>query len=350
MSDIDALIESAAQGSKEDMRNVLQSLYQQTLNLGNANGQAFLPTSTQQTAVAAPVAGAISVSGANGVITATVTNPAQNVSGNLYNEVSYSTAKGFQSGVTTFPASSALQYSIPSPGAQLFVRARWSYDKSNWSSYSLASLTPTDAGLQSSGATANAVPLNQSNYAYVDSVAAGSAAVVRVYGGSGPYTSAISVKGGTESQLPSATIINVPYASTQFVGYDGEQYTVTPQLPGVFPDPVTPVGKVSVVGTGTPTLPTVTLFVQGGHIVGANFTPGTGLTEVPTFTISDATGSGGAIQATGLSGGGITGIQITSSGENYSGTPTVSATGGVFSGASGGGTVSGGNGGRITNV
>lgn len=353
MSDISALIESAVQGSKEDRRNLYNAFYQQIQSVSQANGQAILPTSTNQAAVSAPLAGSVSASGANGIVTVTITNPTQNVAGNLYNEVSYSTTKGFTSGVTTPPASSSLQYTIPSPGAQFFVRARWSYDKTNFSPYALASLTATDAGLQSSAASANAVPLNQSNYAYVDSQAAGSAAAVRVYGAAGPNNGWVGQKGGAETVFPSATILNVPYGSEGFVSYDGEQYQVSTNLTGAFDDSSTPVGKVSVVGTGAPTLPNIVLLVQGGYVVGikSSSTFGSGLTQLPTFTITDGSGTGAAIIATGLNAGAITGISITNAGDgNYSSTPTVTAHGGVFSGASGGGTVVGGNGGRLTNV
>lgn len=206
------------------------------------------------------------------------------------------------------------------------------------------------SGLQSSAAIENASVLNQTNYASVDSVAAGSAANVRVYGKAGPLTQFPSVKGAKETIQPSATIIGVPFNTSQVVAFDGASYQVRGTLPEVLADGMIPIGAVSVVGSGAPTLPTVTLVLSGGYVVGATFTPGAGLTQVPTFTVNPgtSTGAGAVIVGTGVSGGQLQGIQVANSGNgHYDSSASVSVSGGVFSGATGGGRNIGGNGGRL---
>lgn len=205
-----------------------------------------------------------------------------------------------------------------------------------------------EAGLQSSKAIEDNIPLNTTNYANVDSVAVGGTANVRVYGTSGPGTQYPSVKGAQETIQPSATIINIPLGSNRVVAFDGSNYQVENTLPEVLADGNVPTGYVSVVEAGTVSLPTVTLNVTGGHITSAEITSyGSGLTQNPTWTITDASGTGATMISSGVEAGSITGVQITNSGSGYSATPTATAAGGVFSGASGGGTAIGGNGGRL---
>lgn len=359
MPDLQSLIESVA-GDNEQARNLFQGFYDQLILLNQATGNNFVnPVNNAQAASSqVPNQGQLIVTAANGVYTWSVKNAAQGgVNATIYNKISYSTVQNFGENVTVLPVSTQTSGTVQSPGGQLYFKLESSFNQTNYNQPVNAtaangtSAGAVSSGLQSSAAQANYTVLNQSNYMYVDSQASGSTAVVRVYGAAGPYNSGITVKGGAESQKPSATIINVPYGTEGFVAYDGEQYRVTAQLPGTFDDEWTPIGKVSVVGTGTPTLPAVTLYVQGGHVVGYDITNyGTGLTQLPTFTVTDSSGAGAQIAATGINAGAITGIQILNSGSGYSSSPTVTATGGVFSGATGGGTVTGGNGGRMTDV
>lgn len=352
--DMYSLVDSAVSGSAENMRTLFETLIDNVSMLGNATGNNFLaPTSGKQAAaIQPPSPGSISVSGANGSFSYQITPAAQSISATIYQQVAYSPVKNFGGQVTTLPVSTATSGNIPAPGQTVFVRFRSSYDQQNWNAWTVGTAA-VSSGLQSSAAQDNNTVLNQSNYLYVDSQSAGGAANVRVYGAAGPYNSGIAVKGAVESIAPSATIVNVAQDSSQFVSYTGEMYRVTPQLPGTFPDTDTPIGKVAVVGGGSPTLPVINLLVQGGYVVGIKSTStfGTGLTQLPTFVVSDATGHGATIIATGLSGGAITGIQVTNNGDgNYSSTPTVTASGGTFTGSTGGGTATGGNGGRMTDV
>lgn len=298
-----------------------------------------------------PKQGSISVAAANGVYTVSVTNAAQGGKTlAIYNRVSYSTVQNFGQNVTVLPASPATSFPVQGPGTTLFFRLESSFDQTIFNAPVYASGGAVASGLTTSAAQANNTVLNQSNYAFIDSQDAGSMANVRIFGAAGPYTSYVGVKGSAETQMPSATVVNVAHGSTQNVAFDGEQYRLSVALPGAFPDPWTPTGTVSVVGTGTPTLPNIVLLVQGGFITGiqSSSTLGTGLTQLPTFTITDPSGHGATIVASGLSAGAITGITITNAGDgHYSSTPTVTPAGGVFGGVTGGGQSLGGNNGRL---
>lgn len=355
MTDFSSLIESAIGSgnvSTEDLRNLLYAMSDQFTLLNTATGNATLnPVNSAQASQAPPPPpGAIHVDGANGIYQITITNQKTAINGIVYHEVSYSPNKSFAQNVSILPVSAANSMTVPDPGNQLYFRLRSSYDQANWSNYIMAATTPVASGLQSSAASANNTPLNQSNYAFVDSIDAGAAANVRVYGASGPYTSFVSVKGTEEKVLPSATIVNVPHGTSRIVSYDGDQYRVSSTLPGVFPDDWIPIGNVSVVGSGSPTLPTLTPILQSGHLIGATFTPGAGLTSAPTLTVADSGGGSGAAITAIVSGGKMTGYQITAAGENYTSNTSITAAGGVFAGASGGGQTAGGNGGRLTNI
>lgn len=352
MADLSSLIESAVGGSKEDQRSLFYALADQLTMLNTSTGNSPLnPTNGAQSASAPPPAqGVMTVQAANGSFVVQIANAAQTIAGPIYNEISYSPTKNFGANVTILPLSTDTHYTIPNPGATLFIRFRSTRDKVKFNNYVLASQTAMSSGLQSSAATENNVALNISNYAFVDSIDAGATADVRVYGAAGPYKQYAAVKGTAESILPSATIVNAAHGATDLVAYDGEQYAVESTLPGIFPDTHTPIGQVSVVGSGSPTLPILTPVISSGHIIGATFTPGSGLTQAPILTVADSGGGTGAVIIAIISGGVMTGYNLQAVGQNYTGATTIVASGGVFAGASGGGQTSGGNGGRLTKV
>jgi hypothetical protein len=200
----------------------------------------------------------------------------------------------------------------------------------------------------SSAAAGNNLSLNQSNYATVDSVAAGSTATVRVYGSGGVGTSWTSILGNGSKVIAAGTILNVPYAASGFVVWDGQKYQLKPQLAQTFPDTWVPVGKVSVIANASGlVLPVINAVVTGGAIVAYQITnPGNGLTAAPALTITDSTGSGATATAV-VTAGSVTQVTPGSAGSGYSGTPTVTASGGVSGGAAGGGGATGDNGGRL---
>lgn len=333
-----------------DVRNVLLEMYAQLDLLNQSTGNNFLrPVNASLPAASAmPPQAKLAVTGSNGNYTIQVTNPAQAANKTLWHEISYSAVSNFTSGVTTLPLTTATQQSVSAPGASLYWRLRSSYDGKNWNNYSILS-GAIAAGLQSSAATENNVPLNQTNYANVDSVAAGSSANVRVYGTSGPGTSYPAVKGTAEKIQPSATIIGAKFNSNLVVAFDGANYQVRNTLPEVFADGNTPTGSVSVVGAGGVTLPTVALVLgTGGAVIAWNVTSqGNGLTAPVTLSINTSTGSGATPGAQTIQNGKLISISPGNPGAGYASGDTVTVSGGVFSGASGGGQHIGGNGGRF---
>jgi hypothetical protein len=253
----------------------------------------------------------------------------------------------FVSGVKVYPVNTNTSFVLPNPGATLYFRLRSSYNQQNWSSY-LVQAGAVSAGLVSSAATGSNLSLNQSNYATVDSVAAGAAATVRVYGSGGAGTSWASVLGANSKVIPAGTIMNVAYAASGFVVWDGQKYQMKPQLAQTFPDTWVPVGKVSVIANASGlVLPVIHAVVTGGAIVAYQIvTPGNGLTSAPLLTITDSSGSGASATAV-VSAGAVTQVLPGSAGSNYSATPVVTASGGVSGGAAGGGGANGNNGGRL---
>lgn len=355
-SNLDALVESVAgalgQGTpREDFRVLMSQIIDQVSSI--SPGQNWLQPGGPGARGSQPPTGVtLAVSGANAAYTLTVQDPNRGAQRPVY-EISYCAQAGFSAGVTTLPASSATQVTLNLPGANYFFRVRASYDRVNWSGYSLAALSPTPSGLVSSAAISDGGAFNQTNFMKVDSVASGASAIVRVYGTAGPLNGGVRVKGGSQIAQPSASVVNVPPASTQFVGWDGEEYRLKPTLADVLADDLAPIGAVSVVTTQAPALPTVKPVISGGGIVGYNVTNGgAGATGNYTFTIADP-GESGAGATTGtqtFSNGVLISVAAGNAGANYGVNTTVTASGGTNPGTPGGGTATGGNGGRMTAV
>ena len=309
------------------LRTVLLGIYAQLEVHNNQLGSNFIePTnSPQEPSSAPPPLASLMVSGANGIFTVAITNPTQSINKTLYHELSYSTIASFVggSGVTTLPVSTSTHQTVAQPNLTVFWRLRSSYDQSNWNAYQTQP-GAVASGLQSSAASSDATVLNQTNYATVDSASSvdGTSAVIRVYGKSGLNTQYPSVKGGVDTILPSATIINVPFSVEQVVGFQGADYVARGTLPEVLTDGVTPIGAVSVVGSGDLVLPVALVIAD----VGTGATPG----------------------AQTITGGILISIANGSAGTGYTpGTQPVTVTGGRFGGSTGGGQNIGGNGGRL---
>jgi hypothetical protein len=332
-----------------DTRQMMQEMYAEIVSIRQTTGTNQLtPVNNQQKpATAPPSAPGISVTGANGAFAYTLTPPSSSINKTLYYQLQYSAQSNFTSGNTTI-STQAVNGNIPAPGVSAYFQARCSYDQSNWSSWASAG-GQIAAGLQTSAATNPNVPLNQSNYANVDSVAAGASANVRVFGSSGPGTQYPSVKGSQETIQPSATIINVPYSTNPVVALSGDpNYQVKNTLPEVFADDLTPVGAVSVVGAGDVTLPTVVpVLGAGGAIIAYNVTSqGNGITADLSFAISGP-GTGATTGAQTIVNGKLISVAPGNPGSGYNGSTTVTPSGGTFTGAAGGGRAIGGNGGRF---
>jgi hypothetical protein len=340
-----AQINAAAKGNS-DLRETLTSIHLALQSVYAQTGSAPLAKVDTRAAnfTAPPAPSQLSVSGANGSFSVSLTNAASTAT---YNELSSSPVANFASGVTVYPVSTNTSYVFPAPGATLYWRLRSSYNQQNWSSY-VVQPGAVSSGLLSSAATGGNLSLNQSNYATVDSVADGSTATVRVYGSGGTGTAWASVLGASSKVIPAGTIMNVAYAANGFVVWDGQKYQMKPQLAQTFPDTWVPVGKVSVIANASGlVLPEIDAVVTGGAIVAYQIVnPGNGLTSPPLLTITDSSGTG-ATATTVVSAGAVTQVLPGSAGKDYSSTPTVTATGGVSGGATGGGGASGNNGGRL---
>jgi len=343
-----SLIEGAASGSKSDRLALDRAFFAELASIHAAQGTNFLKaTNTTPNPITQPPGIAtLTVTGANGSYTIQIQNATQKNNATVYHQLSYSTQSDFSSGVTTLPNSVNPQQIIALPGTNLYWRLRSSFDQNNWNAYTFSGRV--SSGLQSSAASENNTPLNQTNYANVDSIAVGGAANIRIYGSGGPYTNYVSVKGNTEAVLPSATIVGVPFNTDQIVAFDGEQYQVKETLPEIFNDTWTPTGQASVVGSGSPLLPTVTPILLSGQIIGYNFTPGNGLTSVPIFTVTDSTGSG-AVPVGAIANGKLVSLVAGAVGSGYSSSPSVAVTGGFVAQVGGGG-AQGTNGGRLTKI
>jgi hypothetical protein len=351
-SQIESIAKQLPAGVQEDFRVLMRGFVS---NLQRVSpGNTLLAAGGTKTGSSAPPSGVgFSVVGANGSFTATIKNPSGG-SGTIYHEISYSPLKSFTSGVTVMSPTTATSVVINSPGSSFFLRIRSSFDLVNWSGYTLAATSAISAGKVSSAATSDAGAFNQTNYGVVTSAAVGSTAEVSVQGASGPLTNLVTQKGPTQSSLPGATIFGITPGSNQYVAYDGETYVVRPTLAGALADDSnTPIGAVSVVETGVPTLPVVAPVISGGAVIGYNVTnQGNGITGQLNLVVSDpgGPGTGATTGAQTIVAGKLISVAPGNAGANYDGSTIVTATGGIGPGTPGGGTAVGGNGGRMTAV
>lgn len=305
---------------------------------------------------AAPAPSKLSAVGANGQITVSIALPQQATGAPqnaskavIYQEISTSSVANFTSGVFTYPLTTTTSMTIAAPGQTLWLRLRSSADQKTFNAYQV--FGPVAAGLQTSAATNPNLPLCQSNFATVDSIAAGGSATVRIYGSSGGVgTSWPSILGGNSKVIPAGTILNVPYGSNGFVAWDGSKYQFKAGLTQTFPDSWTPAGAVSVISNGAGlVLPLITPVITGGHIIGYDVTNGgNDITGPLSFTIVDSGGGSGAtVGPATVSGGVLQSLGTGNPGALYTGATTVTATGGISGGVGGGGGPQGSNNGRL---
>ncbi len=351
-------INSAAKGNN-DLRETLTGIYNELLGVHQQTGSAPIQKvdTVQASFSGPPPQSRLTVTGANGQFSVSIALPQSSgqsaapknaTRAVIYQELSSSPGPNFSSGVTVYPVSTNTSFVFPNPGATLYWRLRSSYDQKTWNSYSVQLGGPVNAGKQSSSATENNLSLNQSNFAIVDSIADGATATVRIYGSGGIGTSWSRISGSSSEVIPAGTILNVAYGSDQFVAWDGAQYRLAASLTQTFPDAWIPVGKVSVIANGSGlTLPTIKAVVVSGAIVAYQIiNAGNDLTAPPDISITDSRGSGATATAV-VQAGSVTQVIPGSAGSGYSTTPTVTASGGVSGGTSGGGGVTGTNGGRL---
>jgi hypothetical protein len=346
-----ALIESAvSKGNKNDLRVLFQNISQSLSNLQQATGT---PSATSKSNISAPPQGSIAATGANGVFSLAIAPAPTNPPAAQWHEVSYSPVKGFTSNVTVMEPTTATQVSLNLPGATNFFRLRSSFNKTVYNQPVLHGQEAVSSNLLSSAATESAPAFNQTNFGTVNSAAVGTTAIVTVAGAGTSLGSVPTIKGAAQSLTPSATLIGAEPGSTQYVGYDqnAQEYVMDTTLPSVFGDTVTPIGKVSVVGTGTPTLPTIVPVNSFGYIIGYDVTNGgSGASQPYTLTFGSVGGGAGAVPgAQTIEGGVLISIAPGNPGNGaYAGGTTLTASGGSGGGAPGGGTAEGNTNGRLT--
>jgi hypothetical protein len=345
---IEAIVNTLPPKAQQDARSLFQSFSSGIAQLQTQQGVA--PGSNSSN-IATPPLPSLAAAGSNGSYTLTITPPKLTTQATLWYRISYSPIKGFTSGVTTLQPSTSTSVVLNLPNQNLFFQVEASYTNNGpWTQAVLAAQTATSSGLVSSSATSEAGAFNQTNLAVVTSTAIGATAAIQVQGAGGPLTSMVRVKGSLQQIRPAATIIGIPPSSTQYVGYDGQAYQVSPTLAGLLDDGIEPVGKVSVVGTGTPTLPTIVPIISGGQIVGYNVTNGgAGASGDYDLALADVGGGTGAtFGEQTIVAGVLISVAPGNPGQDYSGGTTVVASGGIFPGVDGGGTAVGNTNGRLT--
>lgn len=348
------LVESVARilppSAADDFRNLMNEIVLSNLTSLSPGGNLIKPGGSVSGGSSTPAGVTFSVQGANGVYAVSITDPSTAKPNTIWHEVSYCTLKSFTRNVFTLSPTLSSGLTVQSPAGSFFFRLRSSFDKKTWSEYQLVSTTAIAAGLIEASAISAGAAFNQTNFAVVASQGAGSSALVTIGGTGGPLTPYAAVRGAVEQSRPSATVIGVTPQSEQFVGWDGSQFLLKPTLASVLADNLEPVGKVSVVSTGAPVIPTIVPVLSGTSIVGYNVTSGgSGASEPYTLLISGP-GSGATAGAQTIVAGVLISVAPGNPGSGYNNTTTVTPIGGSGGGQSGGGTAAGGNGGRLTDV
>lgn len=248
-SDVLAKVESVARtlrpSAADDFRLLMKDVVLANLTALSPGGNLITPGGTKASASAPPVGVTHSVTGANGVATVNITNPASRTP--IYHEISYSPLVSFTKNVTTLPPTANTSVTIPQSGVKAFYRLRSSFDQKTWSDYQhpVGGPVAVDAGLVESSAMSPGSAFNQTNFALVQSQSYGSGAAITIGGTSSPFTPYTAQKGSTQSLRPSATIVGANLQPSTFIGWDGSQYQVRATLADVLSDDLEPVGSVA---------------------------------------------------------------------------------------------------------
>lgn len=249
-----AKIESVARtlkpGAADDFRLLMRDVMLANLTYLSPGGNLLQFGGAKSGGAAAPTGVTHTIEGANGQYSVAIQNPPTSQGSPIWHEISYSSLKSFTGPTTTtLEPTTATSATIAEPGGNFFFRLRSSYDKVNWSNYQLAEQSSIPANYVGAAATEPGVPLNQSNFAFVNSQPSAGVPTVSINGVGGTYSPYTAVRGGIQSLRPSATIVGTELGSTQFVGFDGSQFHLSPNLASILDDNLEPVGSV-VVGSG----------------------------------------------------------------------------------------------------
>ncbi len=204
---------------------------------------------------------------------------------------------------------------------------------------SLPSTPASPAVLFTSAGLPPNTPANTTNTATIDSVDAGTNALVRIYGPGGVGTSYNRLTGFGTLARPNGTVSGLAYTTLYVILWTGTSFVAVTTYPATLPDGWEFVGSLKttaatgVVGSGA----TATAVINGtGNVTNINATAvGSGYTSA-TVSIAGGGGSGAAATAN-VVGGQVTSYTVTNAGTGYATVPTVT----IIPGA-GGGTVGGG--------
>jgi hypothetical protein len=182
-------------------------------------------------------------------------------------------------------------------------------------------------------------PANTTNTATIDSVDAGSSALVRIYGPGGVGTSYNRLTGFGTLARPNGSVSGLGYTTLYVILWTGTSFVAVTTYPATLPDgyefvgSLTTTGPTGVVGSGA----TAVAIINGtGNVTNINPTAvGSGYASA-TVNIAGGGGSGASADAN-VVGGQVTSYTVTNAGTGYATAPTIT----VIPGA-GGGTVGGG--------
>lgn len=187
------------------------------------------------------------------------------------------------------------------------------------------------------------VPTNTTNTATVDSIDAGSSALIRIYGPGGVGTSYTRITGFGTVTRPNGTISGTAYSTKYYVMYTGSAYVAETTFPAILPDGWEWVGQLTTTAAGgtSGSGATATAVINGsGQVIQINpVTNGSGYFSA-TANIAGGGGSGAAATAN-VVGGQVTSYTVTNGGSLYTTAPTVTVTPGGAGGTTGGGGVNG---------
>lgn len=194
-------------------------------------------------------------------------------------------------------------------------------------------------------------PANTTNTATIDSIDAGTSALIRIYGPGGVGTSYNRLTGFGSLARPNGTISGAAYTTAYCILWTGTSYTAVTTYPATLPDGYEVVGSITttaatgVVGTGA----TATAVVNGtGNLIQVN--PVTGGSGYIAANVNIAGGGGsGAVVTANVVGSQVTSYTVTNGGTGYATAPAITVVGGGSGGTTGGGGSTGGSGGSPSN-
>ena len=210
---------------------------------------------------------------------------------------------------------------------------------------SAPSAAATPPVLYTSAALPANVSGNTTNTATIDSVDAGTSALVRIYGPGGVGTSYSRLTGYGSLTRPNGTISGLAYSTMYGVMWTGIAFLAVVTYPATLPDHYEIVGQLTttaptgVSGSGA----TATAVINAaGNVIQVNpDNVGSGYSSA-TVSVAGGGGSGAQVIANVNAAGQITSYTVQNGGSAYATAPAVTVVGGTSTGTTGGGGSNGG--------